>query len=120
MPAENKKTAGKRYYLLFGVGILLALVLILASENSTRAGGVTVGANSGNAKEKEERKVTCLLSELEGVQDVSVMLKTDGEDRVIGVAVICRDGDNPELQEKIIRLLRALYGIGAHQIGVSG
>lgn len=108
-----------KYYLLFGVGILLALVMLLGGEGDEKQATeqTDVGKEDVSA---EERKVKYLLEEMQAVEDASVMLMTDGDGNVSGIAVVCRNGEDPSVQEKIIRSLRALYGLGSHQISVSG
>lgn len=108
-----------KYYLLFGVGILLALTMLIGGEGEEKQ---TV-AQPSSGKENvaaEERKVKYLLEEMQSVEDASVMLMTDDDGNVSGIAVVCRNGEDPNIQEKIIRSLRALFGLGSHQISVSG
>lgn len=119
---ENKinpkfKTFG--YYVLFGIGIVLALFLILGSEKESNK-NLQTSVSADQSISAEERQVKYLLEEMEDVESVSVMLKTDDAGKITGIAVICENGESPVLQEKIIRLLKALYGLGSHQIAVSG
>ncbi len=114
------KGKGRHSYLIVGIGIVLALILILGSEAEKESAAAEAIDPISQATATEERKVKYLLEEMEGVADVSVMLKYDDAGSVSGVAVICADGENGLVQEKIIRLLRALFGIGSHQISVSG
>lgn len=106
-------------YVIAFIGILLALVLIVLNGDHRSDGDAM--SQTGIHSESQEQRVKLLLEEMEGVENVTVMLRTDSSDtQVCGVAVICSDGENPTVQEKIIRILRALYGIGSHQISVSG
>ena len=107
------------YMLLCVMGILLGLILLWMSDGSKQT-EQTVQTQSMSSGIISEPKVARMLEAMEDVKSVSVMLQVGEQGQVVGVAVVCENGENPVIQEKITRVLRALYGLGAHQISVSG
>ena len=111
---------GRAVYIgLCVIGILLGLLFIALGGAHENREPLAEGQEEQGGIVSEPR-VAGMLEGLEDVDNVCVMLQTDEGGRVMGVAVICENGEDPVIQEKITRLLRALYGIGAHQISVSG
>ncbi len=80
-----------------------------------------------------EQKISALLSSLDGVSDVRVCVTVESDPlpalagassapllRVAGIAVVCRGGDDPSVQRRILSLLCALYRLPSTRIGISG
>ena len=114
---QNKER--KFYFVLCLIGAILGLVMIGMSGKQPKEQQEIAGQTIQSGVFSDP-KVARMLESMEDVSSVSVMLQIDSQSEVTGVAVICENGEDPVIQEKITRLLRALYGIGAHQISVSG
>ena len=99
---------------------LICLLLAIIGISLIMLGGRSKQEASASLTDSEEEKIRILLEEMKGVDAVSVMLNTDEQGNIEGVAVICHGGDDPAVQSRIIAVLRALLGLGSHQIGVSG
>ncbi len=111
------KKQGMMTLLLVG-GLFLGLLLVFSDgkEEAVQVGSMLVEEQYA----EEEARVRRLLEGMEGVNGVRVMLMRTEQGEVVGAAVTCEQGDSAVIQQKIISTLRALYGIGAHRISVTG
>ncbi len=125
---------------------LLGLLGILALLFGGGLGeGQETAADTEGYRKVMEAEVASLLSEVEGVSEVSVLLTleagesslfaedeggylTVGGDglliekrppRVAGVAVVCRGGGDARVQETVKALLSASLGIGTHRVVIA-
>ncbi len=114
---KGSRFSGGYFLLILGVVVSLVLIYLGGNEEKNNEGESISVVMS---EREEEKRVTYLLEGMEGVSGVQVMLMRDDTGKVDGAVVICRGGEDVEVQEKIVSALRALYGIGAHRISVSG
>lgn len=77
------------------------------------------GAN-GKDEATLKAELTELLAGAEGVGKTEIYLTAGEDGRLQGIAVLCEGGEEPTVQKRVIGLLSALYGIGAHRIFVGG
>ena len=93
------------YFILCIIGAILGLILVGMSKNTDEV-KQTGAASMNQSGVITEPKVAGMLEAMEGVSNVSVMLQIDSESHVTGVAVVCQNGEDPVIQEKIVRFLR--------------
>lgn len=125
------------------LGLLGLLALLFGGGLSE--GRETSPADTESYRKTMEAEVISLLSEVEGVSEVSVLLTleagesslfaedeggylTVGGDglliekrppRVAGVAVVCRGGGDARVRETVKALLSASLGIGTHRVVIA-
>ena len=84
------------------IGILLMLF----------GGEVSTGGIDGRVK--------ALCERVDGVSSVSVMVNSDQSGGIIGVAIVCAEGDDPAIRLKLTEMLKSLFDIGSDQISIVG
>ena len=122
---------GLPFLLLAAAGILL-----LFSGGGLFSSGTKTDAGTDPAAYRValERELSTLCAEVKGVGRVSVMITLAEGERttyagskvssvtppaVLGAAVVCDGGGDPQTKAELIRLLSALLGIGSNRVTVS-
>lgn len=126
----DKKT-NSVIYILLAVGIFMLTLGGKSMEHSTNT--AVSSPDSGNFD--EEKRLEDILSEIEGVGEVSVMMcltqnsryeeqsvfsnseETDRE-KVAGVLVVADGASDAAVREKIVRATKAVLGVDSHKIEV--
>ena len=91
--------------------IILGIVLILFGSGigGEREESVSVGA---------EDKLCQMLSSVEGVGRCKVMINESEDGEVYAVAVLCDGAGHAKVRERVVSLIRSMYGIGANRVSV--
>ena len=113
-------------YIILAVGILM-----LVCANSVKHSEPYFDAGAEIKKESSVKDETeRILSEIDGVGEVSVMISFSGNNsdeqvntpahssRIESVLVVADGGENPSVREKIVRALKVALGVDAHKIEV--
>ena len=104
-------------YILLAVGILM-----LVFANSAKQSVPYVKTENVAEKSSLNRETEKILSEIEGVGEVSVMMALSSikeeEGSIKSVLVVADGGNNPVAREKIVRALKVALGVDAHKIEV--
>jgi hypothetical protein len=67
-----------------------------------------------------ELRVKELCEQIDGVYDVHVMIVSQDENNVGGIAVVCDGGDNAAIKLKLTEVLSTLFKIPASSVSVVG
>ena len=106
-------------YIILAMGILMLVCANSAEKNNPYEITDTAVAESSLNVETER-----ILSEINGVGNVSVMISEtsadnkENEGKIQSVLVVADGGNNPAVCEKIIRALKVALGVDAHKIEV--
>lgn len=65
-----------------------------------------------------EDMLCSILSDIEGVGEVSVMIDYDDKDNVTGVIVTCQGGDSSATKNNVVKGVSSLFGIPASNVTV--
>ncbi|MCM1334579.1 MAG: hypothetical protein NC084_05255 [Bacteroides sp.] len=113
-----------------------ALILLLSFGGSRGTESAARPAEDRSAYEAElEKRLTDILSEVEGIGELSVMVTLDTSERteygknedmllgvkmpeVRGVIVVCDGGGNVVVREKVIRAVSGVFGISSTRVSV--
>jgi len=120
----------KRYKkLLFSVliGFFGLLLIVLSNYKSTENANLT----SNTTENALENKIERFLLNIEGIKKVDVVLtlkndievsynENQGNNNVNGIAIACTNGNDPEIQEKITRIISAFLDLPANRIEIVG
>lgn len=76
--------------------------------------------NDGGTYKKggTEDSLKKFCAEIDGVSEVSVMVTDDGEGNILGIAVICDEGDDPSVKLKLTEMLCSLYDLSFDSVCV--
>ena len=99
---EKWKMNKRQLVILFCIGILLIIIAIPAEQ---QADGL-------------EGRLEKILSQIEKIGEVHVMITTDENKEVQGIAVAAEGGDKAVVAKEIVEVLRALFDIETHKIKV--
>ena len=101
-------------YILLAVGILMLVFANSAKQSIPDA--ETKSAETSSLNSETEK----ILSEIDGVGDVSVMmsLSPGKEGNITSVLVVADGGGNTAVREKIVRAIKVAVGVDAHKIEV--
>ena len=139
MPEREKKRRGiaERFGGLPVILLLAAGILLLVSGGGlfgARNQKTDAGTDPAAYRVALERELSTLCAEVKGVGRVSVMITLAEGERttyagskvssvtppaVLGAAVVCDGGGDPQTKAELIRLLSALLGIGSNRVTVS-
>lgn len=118
------------------VGAALILLLSFGGFKGGETGSVVRPCEERSAYEAElEKRLTEILSEVEGIGELRVMVTLDSSERteygknedmllgvkmpqVRGVIVVCDGGGNVIVQEKVIRAVSGVFGISSTRVSV--
>lgn len=103
--------------------ILLAMgILMLVFANSTKQSAPYVKTETVTEKSSLNSETEKILSEIDGVGEVSVMMslssEKENEGSIQSVLVVADGGENTVVREKIVRALKVALGVDAHKIEV--
>lgn len=120
---------------LFGKGSIYLLIALLAGIFLLfLSGGISMGEKasvSGSPEDFElceqrcEERLSSILSEVNGIREVSVMVTLDElpsskeRPRIRGVAVVCKGEETSELRLKIVMLTSSALGVTSDKIFVT-
>lgn len=110
----NKENILKIIVSLVIASIFLLTLSILTDDHDSRK---QVG---GTGRETEEA-LTCILSEIEGVKDVSILVQygeKEGIETVTGVIITAHGTKNPIIKNNILKGVATLYDIPASSVAV--
>ncbi len=95
---------------------LIAVILVLgvALMLFGREGTANVSGNDTEARVRE------LCEHIDGVYNVHVMIRFEGENTVGGIAVVCDGGDTPGVKLKLTEVLCSLFNIPSGSVCVIG
>lgn len=122
--------------LLAAAGIILLAAGSLIGKN-TQSGAAAAAPCDSYAQYREylENRIKTLCESVAGVSDAAVLITLDGSigytycagelsavsyPAVRGIAVVCRGGDNLQVQKKLIDLLSAAFSVSSAHISVAG
>ena len=108
MLLEKWKMNKKQLIILLCIGILLVVIAIPTQEQTQ------IMKQSSDL----ESRLEMILSQIEGSGDVQVMITTDEEEKVQGIAVSAQGGDKPVIVKEITDVVQALFDIETHKIKV--
>ena len=97
---------------------------MLVFANSSKQSGTGVKSDIVTEKYSLSGEVEKILSEIDGVGNVSVMLASSpgenkaGSECIQSVLVVADGGNNSVVREKIVRALKVALGVDAHKIEV--
>ena len=123
MSAPLTALAQKKWF----VPLLLFLILLIAL--SSLFGGREAAAQSAVT---EEERLAALCNSVAGVTEARVMItyeavyaasilgKSSEEQKICGIAVVCRGGADPTVQLRLHSMLESLYALPSTRISVSG
>lgn len=118
------------------VGAALILLLSFGGSKGGEAGSAVRPSEERSVYEAElEKRLTEILSEVEGIGSIRVMVTLDTSERteygknedmllgvkmpqVRGVIVVCDGGGNVIVQEKVIRAVSGVFGISSTRVSV--
>ena len=126
----DKKTNAVIYILL-----IAGIILLLWGSGATKGISEEPPPHKSTRKNTQEGRLEQILSEIEGVGEVSVMICAENSDaeksQMVfsaqsdsfkkasgGVLVVARGGADVKVQEKIIRAVNAALGVEPHKIQV--
>ena len=129
-------TDDKKLTVALIVGAVLILFLSLGGLKSGEAEAADRPYEDRSAYEAElERRLTDILSEIEGIGELSVMVTLDtseqteygkNEDMLLsvkmpqvrGVIVVCGGGDSVIVQEKVVRAVTGVFAVSSTRVSV--
>lgn len=144
-----KLKGGKLWIILLGGALGIALLLFGGSENKKDAQTLEEGSQLIEYTAQVEKKILELCSSVEGVKNVSVAVSfesgfeyvyaTDGDKTltvgsgssesavrvtekppsISGIGIVCTGGGKPQIQQKLINLISAAYGISSNKIYIT-
>lgn len=106
-------------YIVLAVGILM-----LVFANSSKHSAPYVKTDAVTETYSLSSETENILSEIDGVGEVSVMLSVSSDDNknntesIQSVLVVADGGNDPVVREKIVRAIRVALGVDAHKIEV--
>ena len=103
---EFIKTEGGRRLLLIA---LCALILLAVAPNLG-------GSEKGQVSEEERLAELCSMTD--GVGECRVMISSDGDGRVVAVALLCEGAESAAVRGRLTSLICSLYGIGSHRVAI--
>lgn len=113
-------------YLLVALVAGILLLLLSSSSVFSKEGGSEETPEEFELCEKRcEERLIAILSEVEGVSEVSVIVTLDElpsskeRPRVRGVAVVCRGAENSDTRLTIVMLISAALGVTSDKIFVT-
>lgn len=113
-PKINKEQFLKIIASLIIASIFLLTLSILTDDHDSRK-------QVGGTGRETEAALTGILSEIEGVRDVSILVEygeKDGAEKVTGVIVTARGTKNPVIKNNILKGVATLYDIPASSVVV--
>lgn len=116
---------GNLWLILAAAAGLLLLFFSAGREGTATAAQENTPEAFELCEERLEERLVALLSEMEGVSDVSVMLtledvpKSNQRPRVRGVAIVCRGCEDSNVKLRIVMLASGALGIASDKIFVS-
>lgn len=129
-------TDDKKLTVALIVGAALILFLSLGGRGSGETEAASRPYEDRSAYEAElERRLTDILSEIEGIGELSVMVTLDTSEQneygksgemllsvkmpqVRGVIVVCGGGDSVIVQEKVIRAVTGVFAVSSTRVSV--
>jgi len=127
----SERFGGPPVLLLLAAGLLL---LLFGGGLFSSRGETGAATDPAAYRRSLESELASLCAEIGGVGRVSVMITLkEGEKTtyngsktvsvsppsVLGAAVVCDGGDDPEVRTELTRLVSALLGIGSNRVTVS-
>ncbi len=126
----------KKYRILFGILLGLGVLLLLLGNRMTlekEKNEIDTTALS-DRKVALEAELTAFLNQTPGISDVTVLitLEEDGEVlntflsqtqsnlKIKGIAVLCKNGEDPAVQLQLSNLLSTLLDLPTHRIFIYG
>ena len=111
----NKKN---QWVILLLVGLLLVVIAIPAKPSHETDTSFEVADESNVAASEMEKRLSNILSQMQGIGNVSVMMTYQDESKVSGVVIVTENGQNPVVVKQITEVVRALFDVDAHKIKV--
>lgn len=116
-----KKLLGNRknqWVILFLIGLLLVVVAIPTKTGKETDAGFTAAEEGDVASSEMEKRLGNILSQMQGIGNVSVMMTYQDKSKVSGVVIVAEHGENPVVVKQITEVVRALFDVDAHKIKV--
>lgn len=106
------------------VPLVIFILLIIALSS-------LVDSDEGKTETSTERKLEEMCNSVRGVSNAKVMITYEpksvsafggygGEERILGVAVVCDGGENSEIQLVLYEMIEVLFNVKSTRITVSG
>lgn len=114
--------AKKKWFVPF----LIFIILIIALPSLGKS------ENTVETAQSIEERLAILCNSVKGVSDAEVMItyetaavstfweRTDATQTILGVAVVCKGGDDPVIKLVLYELIRSLFSLPSTKISVSG
>lgn len=102
----------------------LSRLLIVLSVSAIVFLTISLMTDSGHKRqisddnESTEDMLCSILSDIEGVGDVSVMIDYDDKDNVTGVIVTCQGGDSSTARNNVVKGVSSLFNIPVSNVTV--
>ena len=105
-------------YIILAVGILM----LVCANNPMREFSYHTEPEKTQVNFTLKEEVQDILSQVEGVGEVSVMISYDADsdkgENICSVLVVADGGKNAGVKEKILRAVKAALGVEAHKIEI--
>lgn len=112
--SENRKN---QWLILLLVGILLVVISIPTKPDNTKTSWENSEDHEINSTETEKR-LENILSQMQGIENVHVMITYQDKTIVQGVVVVAEGATNGVVVQKITDVVRALFDVDSHKIKV--
>lgn len=113
--SENKKN---QWLILLLVGILLVVIAIPTKPDTQgKTSWETSEEHEINTTETEKR-LENILNQMQGIENVHVMITYQDKAKVEGVVVVAEGAGNGVIVQKITEVVRALFDVDSHKIKV--
>lgn len=115
----NKKGKDKILIIIL-IGVLLMVAAMPTKKTADSYSSSLTGINSINDSKTSDysEKLEDILSNVEGVGKVKALVKTDEDENVLGVMVVCEGGGDRIIVNNITEAVNSLLGVPAHRIKV--
>jgi len=103
--------------LLLGIGVLLFLIAVPTKRENTVTQQPENIVDSKKTEERIQEKLETYLQCMEGVGSVRVYISLQ-EEQVYGVLVLAQGAGTAGINEKVTRIVMALFGLDANHVQV--
>lgn len=137
-----KSEKGIKFIFIIGIALIMIIFLFSLSEGKSKSHfeknseNENVISDIDDYESKLEKKLTDIISKIQGTSDIHVMITLEKTEENIygsktanisatvtptvrGVAVICKGGENPIVREKVLDAVCKALGVSAARVCVT-